>query len=405
MHASLPHELPAFPATRAEALARLHAFLPNAGQAYARHRNLDEGPGARTHVSGLSPAIRRRLLTEEEVARAAVQAHGLAAARKFVEELCWRTYFRGHLEQRPELWRRFLAAARQAERELDAQPDLARRYEHALAGRTGIDAFDFWVEELKATGYLHNHARMCFASIWIFTLRLPWALGAALFFRHLLDACPAANTLSWRWVAGLHTPGKTYRADAAIIRRTSLGRFRVTAPLAARAAPLPPEPPAPCVPLPRWPEPDPERRTGLFLHTEDLSPETMPWSLRFAVAAATDRIGGDPSALKRRHAEAGLADACRRAAEQFGIDVERLPEDRLEEAMVDFAGRHGLWQIVTPHAAVGPVADRLERIAEALAARGVPLVRVLRAWDRRAWPHATGGFFAFARHIPELLAP
>jgi deoxyribodipyrimidine photo-lyase len=66
------------------------------------------------------------------------------------------------------------------------------------------------VQELVETGYLHNHARMWFASIWIFTLRLPWELGADFFLRHLLDGDAASNTLSWRWVAGLHTKGKHY---------------------------------------------------------------------------------------------------------------------------------------------------------------------------------------------------
>ena len=53
---------------------------------------------------------------------------------------------------------------------------------------------------------------MWFASIWIFTLRLPWELGANFFYDHLLDADPASNTLSWRWVTGLQTQGKIYLA-------------------------------------------------------------------------------------------------------------------------------------------------------------------------------------------------
>ena len=50
---------------------------------------------------------------------------------------------------------------------------------------------------------MHNHVRMWFASIWIFTLNLPWQLGADFFMQHLLDGDPASNTLSWRWVAGI----------------------------------------------------------------------------------------------------------------------------------------------------------------------------------------------------------
>ena len=65
------------------------------------------------------------------------------------------------------------------------------RYSHACSGKTDIACFNEWAEELRETGYLHNHARMWFASIWIFTLNLPWQWGAAFL-------CMAA-----RWRSGL----------------------------------------------------------------------------------------------------------------------------------------------------------------------------------------------------------
>lgn len=393
-----------FPATRKEALARLQAFLPRAGRAYAANRNQDEGPPARTHVSGLSPAIRRRLLSEEEVARAALAAHGYPAAEKFIQEVCWRSYWRGWLEQRPSVWRDYLREVEAGERALGHEPALAARYADAVCGRTGIDAFDFWAGELVETGYLHNHARMNFASIWIFTLGLPWALGAAHFFRHLLDACPASNTLSWRWVAGLQTAGKSYRADPAIIRRTSGGRFLVEAPLATAAPPLPPGPPARLVPMPTLPAPRPDLATGLFLHTEDLSPETLDLAgCRVQAIAAVDAIGGDPAPLKRAYVNASLQDGCDRAGAHFGMPLERLPEAELDEALAAFAARHGLAQIITPFAPVSPVADRIARLTQALAARGVTMVPLMRPWDARAFPHATRGFFPFREKIPMLL--
>lgn len=393
-----------FPATRSDALARLAAFLPRAGRAYAANRNTDEGPGARTHVSELSPAIRRRLVTEEEVARAAVAAHGFQAAEKFVAEVCWRSYWRGWLEARPAVWRRYLTDIDRLEDRLALESGLAAAYGEAIAGHTGIDAFDFWARELVETGYLHNHARMNFASIWIFTLKLPWQLGAAHFFRHLLDACPASNTLSWRWVAGLQTAGKTYLARADIIRRTSGGRFRVDAPLATSALPLPAEPavhPAGLAPLPA---PDPDAPTGLWLHTEDLSPETMGLPLHIRAIAAVDRIGGDPAELKRAHAEAALADAVARAEARWQAPATRLPEADMAPALLDWARAAGLRQVITPFAPVGPVADRMAALAGPLARGGVRLVPVRRQWDEAAFPHATRGFFHFRGHIPALLA-
>ena len=90
---------------------------------------------------------------------------------------------------------------------------LKKDYSKAVNGNSGIDCFDSWVNELVTTGYLHNHSRMWFASIWIFTLNLPWELGADFFYKNLLDADPASNTLSWRWVAGLQTEGKDLSSE------------------------------------------------------------------------------------------------------------------------------------------------------------------------------------------------
>ena len=391
-----------FPATRAQALARLAEFQPRAGRSYAARRNHDAGPKAEGTTSRLSPSIRRRLLAEEEAVLAAWRAHG-PAADKFISELCWRTYWRGWLELRPQVWRRYLAGLETDTARLAADPALARAYARAVRGETGIDAFDAWAAELPATGWLHNHARMNFASIWIFTLGLPWTLGAAWFFHHLLDACPASNTLSWRWVAGLQTRGKTYLARAATIREMAGGRFRVDAPLAGHAAPLaepalpgPGRPPAPVMPAPV--------RSGLFITTEDLAPERHDMGdARLVAIAAVDRIGGDPAAPKRAHAEAGLADALERAAARWAIAPDRLDGAAPLPALLAWAERQRLAQIITPYAPVGPVADLLAAARPRLAAMGVALVQLLAPWDAEAWPHAARGFFHFRERIPALI--
>ncbi|MEY2885114.1 MAG: hypothetical protein RL490_2838 [Pseudomonadota bacterium] len=392
-----------FPATRAAALARLDAFLPRAGQAYAAERNRDAGPDAAGSTSRLSPAIRRRLISEAEVCAQVVAAHGAQAAEKFVQEVCWRTYWVGWLAQRPAVWAQYTADVARLHDEAAANAGLRTGLAQAMAGRTGIDCFDAWVQQLLTTGWLHNHARMNFASIWIFTLGLPWQLGADFFYRHLLDACPASNTLSWRWVAGVQTLGKTYLARADIIRASSGGRFAVTAPLAREARPIadaPVPPPSAIAPAAR---PDAALRTGLFLTTEDLSLETQPLPPVTALAA-TSRIGGTPGELKRAHAETALADGLARAAAHTGCAAERLDEANAITAMRDWAARHRLQQIVTGDVAVGPVADRLAVLSTALAADGVQLLRLRRRWDDLAWPLATKGFFPFKAAIPQLLA-
>jgi deoxyribodipyrimidine photo-lyase len=386
-----------FAATRADALARLAAFLPHAGRAYAARRNHDLGPADRSNVSGLSAAIRRRSITERDIAGTVLAAHGWAAAEKFLTELCWRTYFRGWLELRPEIWRRY-------ERDVDAlslqlleDSGLLARYRAATGGETGIDCFDAWVAELETHGWLHNHARMWFASIWIFTLKLPWQLGADFFYARLLDACPASNTLSWRWVAGLHSVGKTYLARADNIRSFTGGRFAVTAPLATDAPPLPPDPPVTPHPLATQ-VPLPTGRIGLWLTSEDLDPESLPLP-GIAALAAVYRIGGTPAPAKAAYVAAALADGVARAESRTGIAASRLPEPDLETALADWIADNRLDAVVTPYAPVGPVADRIA----ALQSAGMPVVTLRRDWDTAAWPHATKGFFAFRPTIPKLL--
>ncbi len=285
-------ETPHFVATRAEALDRLAAFLPRAGRAYAQDRNTDGGPDRDRSVSALSPYLRYRLLTEREVIAAALDRHGAEAADKFVSEVLWRTYFKGWLELHPAAWDRFLAERDAARQAMGRSGGLARAVAAAEEGRTGIAGFDDWARELAAFGYLHNHARMWFASIWIFTLRLPWTLGADFFLRHLVDADPASNTLSWRWVAGLQTPGKTYLATADNIARHTGGRFSPTGPrpggagarggaparppLAAAAAEVPPGP------------------ALLLLHPEDFGPDSVvPGGVSVAGVAVAERGSGN----------------------------------------------------------------------------------------------------------------
>ena len=108
---------------------------------------------------------------------------------------------------------------------MDLSAELSSSYEKAINAETQFDVFNDWVKNSKRNGYLHNHARMWFASIWIHTLELPWFLGADFFLKHLLDGDEAVNTLSWRWVAGLHTKGKSYLARPSNIKKYTGERY------------------------------------------------------------------------------------------------------------------------------------------------------------------------------------
>ena len=214
--------------------AELNWFLAQNLKQYSRLRNFDFGPDKRNNVSQLSKYISHRVIDEYDVVRATLGVSTYERAEKFIQEVFWRVYWKGWLEHRPTVWSDFVAFDQQDK--LSSQKD-NKNYLAAINGETGIECFDFWAQELRNTNYLHNHARMWFASIWIFTLGLPWQAGAQFFLKHLLDGDAASNTLGWRWVAGIQTMGKCYLARAENISKFTGERFD-NARLNERALPL-----------------------------------------------------------------------------------------------------------------------------------------------------------------------
>ena len=393
--------------TRAAGLERLADFVPCAGRDYAKLRNFDFGPGRHESVSGLSPWLRHRLVLEEEVVARTLEQHSLSSAEKFIQEVFWRTYSKGFLEQRPSIWRAYRRDVAALAERLEAEPGLRTGYTEAVEGRTGIDCFDAWARELVETGYLHNHARMWFASIWIFTLRLPWQLGADFFLRHLLDGDPASNTLGWRWVGGLHTRGKTYLARPDNIAKFTEGRFNPAGQLAGSAPPLNEEEDHPLVPLPAPDEAGQPRRAGFLVTEEDCAPETLDLPVMpvaaIGLTATPARSPLPVSEQACRFANGAVADALGRASAYYGVETAQPGAADWGDALREWARTQELDAIVTPHAPVGPAADRLEAAREVLADAGLPLVRARRAWDAAAWPHATKGFFKLKKQIPALI--
>ncbi len=376
---------------------RLSQFLPAAGIDYAKRRNFDLGRENRSNVSALSPWIRHALLDEADILRSVLDRHGAAAAEKFIQEVVWRGYFKGWLEHRPEVWDGYRADRDAGLAALGKNAGQRKAYGEAVDGRTGIEAFDHWARELVETGYLHNHARMWFASIWIFTLNLPWSLGADFFYRHLLDGDPASNTCSWRWVAGLHTPGKHYIARAENIAKFTEGRFDPRGQLNEGADPVEfatvnPDPVPP----------------DLALALNDL--EGAGWMLTPDSSVHVDKIDGPVAGLAMPHLRSPwpVSDAVmafERAAmlERCGegdvfTEVEALPV-----ALGQWVQQQGLNHVVLPHISVGPYRELTSVILAALENAGVQVIHHSRPYDRALWPNAARGFFKLKSKLPSIL--
>ena len=207
-----------FEISREGALKQLDAFINSELANYSFKRNFDLGPKDKSNVSCLSPYISHRLITEYEVAKTVLAKFPYQKVEKYIQEIFWRVYWKGWLELRPQVWTDFIEDLKGLKED--------DNYKKAINGETQIECFNDWVKELKENNYLHNHTRMWFASIWIFTLNLPWQKGAEFFMKHLYDGDAASNTLSWRWVAGLQTKGKHYVAQSWNISKFTNNKYK-----------------------------------------------------------------------------------------------------------------------------------------------------------------------------------
>ena len=401
------------PLTRTDAVAAWGSFLPRVKE-YAKRRNhLEYG---HSNVSRLSAALRHRLLTEDEVTRDTLAHSSFAAAEKWLQEVCWRRYWKGWLEMRPQVWTSWRQRVRD---QRDTLPqEVLKKADAVAAGESGVACMDVLARELIETGYLHNHARMWWASFWIHAEGLPWELGADFFFRHLLDADPASNTLSWRWVAGLQTPGKTYlvrlsnleKYAPADLLRDLRGSHRiadgtVTSSLQKDYADTSRHP------LPAYPTSLPAHsgRAGLWLHADDLAPEVGPLA-EFApetVAAFTsERTYREHYRLSENRITAlrtVLSDGIARAAAHYRCPATLSDVDDTAASISAWARSHQFAEVVAFAPTVGPVGDLVPRLAKQLTDLRIRLTLIQRASDAHAFSLANAGFFPFwekmSRHL------
>ena len=406
------------PLTRAEALEAWRAFLPKVVR-YAGSRNqVQAGHG---NVSGLSAAIRFRLLLEDEIIEQTLQKHAFHEVEKWLQEVCWRRYWKGWLEMRPAVWTNWRRRVDWLRKHLPKET--LARVEAVAAGESGVASMDAMARELIETGYLHNHARMWWASFWVHVERLPWELGADFFFRHLLDADPASNTLSWRWVAGLQTVGKTY-----LVRRSNLEKYGsrylaegdagneriadevVTASVVKEVDEVVKKP----LPKHLMELPESRGRVGVWVHADDLVLEKGALAGCAPVSVAgyvSERVYRDGYRLSDRRIEAlrtVMHDGLARASAHFGCAAVLVEADDPVEGLSDWAVEQGLEEVVAYAPMVGPMGDLVPRLRSRMEAHGVRLTLVRRASDELVFSFAGAGFFPFwqkmSRHLNQLQA-
>ena len=379
--------------THDSVIHELDMFIQHKLEDYARYRNYDFGSEDNNYVSALSPAITRGIITEEYIVNRALKSHKFKNIQKFIEEICWRTYWRGYLEQHRNIWDNYI-------KELSGLNHLKDNdnYINAIKGGTGIECFDVWVKDLIGKNYLHNHVRMWFASIWTHTLGLPWQLGADLFMSHLLDADSASNTLSWRWVVGLHTKNKYYLAREDNIKKYTNNNFYPVGLLANQFKPMTPYINHNLSDLNIIKKDYEKKIDCLLIHENDLSFKNLPES-KFVLFQKTNC-----EKIKRSKNVRKFINNC---LKNRYLDLKKLSKSQIIEygfgneiKIKTFIKKNKITKIHTPYPKIGYLKTQIDSLEKYLS---IDFEYIYSNWDCLFWPNADKGFFKLKKQIPRLI--
>lgn len=179
--------------TYASLLEQVKSYQPGK---YHTTRNYINGA-----VTSWSPYISRGLLSPVLVMEQLKEQHSYQEWIGFMQQMAWREYFQRVWQHQGDLILQDLKSV-QTDVILEQLPTPMHN------ANTSIHALDHAITQLYDTGYLHNHLRMYLSMLHSNIFKAAWLSGAKWMYAHLLDHDPAANFLSWQWVAGTFSSKK-----------------------------------------------------------------------------------------------------------------------------------------------------------------------------------------------------
>ena len=374
-----------FEASRAKAIEKLNHFVENNLSEYSKLRNFDFGSENRSNVSCLSPYITHGIISEKEIIKKSLDKFSFAKNEKFIQEVLWRTYWKGWLELRPNVWNDYLIELKKIRDDFKDN----KEYLNAVEGKTNIECFNYWVNELKENNYLHNHSRMWFASIWIFTLELPWQLGAEFFMQHLYDGDAASNTLGWRWVAGIQTQGKHYLASEWNIKKFTNNRFQ-NIKLNENAPPKISEKTYSII-RQDFSNPQDIERKNLVVFENNLSFEITDFKENHFKKIYIVAVKNENRAIKLSEK------AVKFKSLLINDQQQRLKDNSIECEVIDISEIKNIENCFGLYPTVGENLDYLN-------SNNIKLDFLYRDLDRFSWQYCNKGFFNFKNYIPKIIS-
>ena len=374
-----------FEASRAKAIEKLNHFIEKSLTDYSKLRNFDLGPECRSNVSCLSPYITHGIVSEKEIIKKSLDKFSFAKNEKFIQEVLWRTYWKGWLELRPNVWNDYLIELKKIREDFKDN----KEYLNAIEGKTNIECFNYWVNELKENNYLHNHSRMWFASIWIFTLELPWQLGAEFFMQHLYDGDAASNTLGWRWVAGIQTQGKHYLASEWNIKKFTNNRFQ-NIKLNENAPPKISEKTYSII-RQDFSNPQDIERKNLVVFENNLSFEITDFKENNFKKIYIVAVKNENRAIKLSEKIVEFKSLL------INDQQQRLKDNSIECEVIDISEIKNIENCFGLYPTVGENLDYLN-------SNNIKLDFLYRDLDRFSWQYCNKGFFNFKNYIPKIIS-
>ena len=171
-------------------------------------------------VTNWSPYISRGLLSPVLVMEQLKMKYHQQEWMGFMQQMAWREYFQRVWQHKGNLILEDLKSA-QSKVILESLPIPISE------GNTGIQALDKAIHHLYAHGLMHNHVRMYISMLHSNIFKAAWLPGAKWMYANLLDHDPAANFLSWQWVAGTFS-SKQYIANQENINKYTNTKQRGT---------------------------------------------------------------------------------------------------------------------------------------------------------------------------------
>ena len=156
-------------------------------------------------TSLLSVHNRFGTVSVRELARRAL-AHAGEGAAAWLSEITWRDFYFQFLWHHPR-------AARESFRPEYANldwPNDPALWDAWREARTGYPVIDAAMNQLHATGFMHNRLRMIVASFLCKDLLVDWRRGERHFAAHLNDYDLAANNGGWQWAASTGCDAQPY---------------------------------------------------------------------------------------------------------------------------------------------------------------------------------------------------